>query len=192
MKIGGASGVPEVAILDFCAMVDMVGGGDKDLGIAKIAESLVDHKENTASNQLFIGGNANLNTYAKEELFRLLHGVKYNDNFAQALSNFAPNTNYNTLLNTAWDSKNLLDNEAQQLAFEEFLNEYYNLCNNSNGMRIEFYNGHLKVYLKQKNTTIPAILIYEANGISVGDKRLYLQTHHGSGVRFSNVQLTLN
>lgn len=184
VKIGGASGVTEVAILDFCAMVDMVGNGDKDAGIAKIAESLVDHKENTASNQLFIGGNANLNTYAKEELFRLLHGVKYNDNLTAALSNFAPNTNYNTLLNDAFES----DNKAKYVTF---LDEYYKLCSNSNGMIITFESGELTVRLKQKSG-LSDVLVYQANGIDVKDKQLYLQTHHGSGVRFSNVRLTLN
>jgi len=183
VKIGGFSGVPEVAILDFCAMVDMVGNGDKDLGIAEIAKSLVEHKGtsigNSTGNTLF---------YKEEELFKLLHGVKYGD---AALANFAPNTNYNKLLDDALKSLNSPDQETQQRAFKEFLSEYYDLCNNSNGMSIKFCKGQLTVSLKQKNN-IPDVLIYQGNGIDLGNKRLYLQSHHGSGVRFSNVQLTLN
>ena len=187
VKIGGASGVTEVAILDFCAMVDMVGNGDKDLGIAEIAKSLVEHRGtsigNSTGNTLF---------YKEEELFKLLHGVIYNDDFDDALSNnFAKpitpsssDTNYNELLNDAFKS----NNKAKYITF---LDEYYKLCSNSNGMIITFESGQLTVRLKQKSG-LSDVLVYQANGIDVKDKQLYLQTHHGSGVRFSNVQLTLN
>lgn len=191
VKFGGVTGVTEVAILDFCAMVDMVGDGDFSIGIDEIAEALVfvpeDNQQTIDDGQRYIGGlrdklfNNATEIYAKEELFRLLHGVKYYDSPNSARESFAPNSTYNTLLNAALTQNTQPD-------YAQFLRAYYNLCANSNGMSIEFKGDQLKVYLKQKNS-LSKILIYQVNGITIKDNCLYLQSHHGSGVRFSNVSI---
>ena len=188
VKIGGYKDVFEAQIIDMQKMVELVGSIvpdnpqnpnqtalDKFLGRIRMVESDSDEPNApdipTVSMSEF--------GYANEALSTLMNGVKYNF----AVAEFA---NIQTSLN--------ISNFGTPLDYYKaiFVENYNKFCGNGCQLKITWTpsttgstTGALKIYVG--NEVNP---YYQENNVSIGDARIYLQSHWGSGVSFSNIQLT--
>ncbi|MDD3589626.1 MAG: hypothetical protein PHO46_05060, partial [Thermoguttaceae bacterium] len=122
VKIGGTSNVPEVAILDFCALVNQVDGVDLNSRISTLAQSLKDNL-----------GSVKISDYTKEPLLNLMNGVRYGGRSDSVLITPALSS-----ARTAQEYKN-------------FLEAYYPKSQSAKGMKITLQNGFLNVYFTFEN-----------------------------------------
>ncbi|MDR0337354.1 MAG: hypothetical protein LBI18_09715 [Planctomycetaceae bacterium] len=118
--------------------------------------------------------------YAEEELTRLMSGVKYGlkgNDFGKIYQLNGEN--------------NLRAFSAVNATIDDYktLFEYnYNLFNGPTKMKILFYSGNLEVYIGKPSEKLSGKnLYYRDTGINIGDGKIYLQNHWGSGVQFSNI-----
>ncbi|MBQ5789662.1 MAG: hypothetical protein IIW01_05185, partial [Thermoguttaceae bacterium] len=175
VKIGGASGVPEVAILDMQAIMLMLGNGNESEGLNKFIDS-IEIDAGTGDPIVKIPG------YATENLAQLLSGCVYGQ------TSLIPKITFEDFsvpapLSTTW--------------YQQWFEKYYNTYKNTNHIKIRINNittenmgtqntRRLSVYLNNESTPT---YIYQLPNSETNNDHLYLQSHHGSGVRFSNISL---
>ncbi|MDD3470689.1 MAG: hypothetical protein PHE53_12035, partial [Thermoguttaceae bacterium] len=168
--IGGASaGIPEVAIIDTYSMV-MKAFSFLEVSVGENGPT-DDQLANLLSLNGQIGGTVNGNgTFNNEPLNTLLNGVRYGGDYVN-MTNF--NNSYVALLRAAIN-------------------------------RDEGGSGHMKIVWNpnqdEEDQSLRNLLtvyindtqVYTQGGVSMGDGYIYVQTHWGSGVTISNVDITSN
>ena len=170
VKIGGFSGVPEVAILDMQAIMLMLGNGNESEGLNRFING-VKIDEETGDPIVEITG------YATENLAQLLSGCVYNQTSLIPKITFE-DFSVTAPLSTTW--------------YQQWFEKYYNTYKNTNHIEIRINNittentRLLSVYLNNESTPT---YIYQLPNSETNNDHLYLQSHHGSGVRFSNISL---
>ncbi len=170
VKIGGASGVPEVAILDIQAIMLMLGNGNESEGLNKFIDG-IEIDADTGDPIVKIPG------YATENLAQLLSGCVYGQTSLIPKITFE-DFSVPDLLSVTW--------------YQQWFEKYYNKYKNTNHIKIRVDKiatkniRLLSVYLNNESTPT---YTYQLPNSETNNDHLYLQSHHGSGVRFSNISL---
>jgi hypothetical protein len=167
--IGGNKGGTEIAIFDVVGMVNMVGGLEAFKSLIEFND-----KGNPVVNVTY-----NEVNYAEEEISRLMSGIKYGltrPDFGRIYLNdkgfFRP---FSAVHPTIED-------------FRELFEYNYKLFDGATKMKILYFAGNLEVYVGKPGETLTIKnLYYRDTGIDIGDGKIYLQAHWGSGVQFSNI-----
>jgi RHS repeat-associated protein len=170
VKIGGFKGT-EIAIFDVVGMVNMVGG-------LEAFKSLI--KFNATGNPVTAEVTYNDIKYEGEELSRLMSGIKYG----------LKGSDFGRIYHI--DDKGIIHpfNAVNPTIenFKELFEHNYKLFNGATKMKILYFGGNLEVYVGKPGETLTIKnLYYRDTGINIGDGKIYLQAHWGSGVQFSNI-----
>ena len=184
VKIGGtdgaSEGVPEIAILDMQAIMLMLGNGNESEGLNRFINGMKFVAKTDKELKLYPNPLTSLKVkvdgYEAEPLSTLIHGMGYSRVFTEVPPNLASPTFFTEGF-TSSHPQNTLE------WYKDWFRFYYERFKNASSMTIthDTSDNLLKVCLD--NTEV-----YSTSFTSTNNK-LYLQSHHGSGVRFSSVSL---
>lgn len=185
--IGGAStGIPEVAIIDMDAMVQKVWELDAETDARKACDDPVTYFKSRidASGSVVSGGGK----FVSEPLTKLLNGIRYGSKHTG--NNGDDGANNGIVMSVAADgTPNFFAEETY--SYTDLFDTFW-AKRNENSVKITWTPstsgsnvGCLIVYVNNVKT-------YQENGVNIGDdlSYLYVQTHWGSGVTISNVDIT--
>ncbi|MDR0522385.1 MAG: pentapeptide repeat-containing protein, partial [Planctomycetaceae bacterium] len=196
IKIGGLTGVREVAVFDTVAMVDRVvrsTDAGQDVGLAAFAHKPPNELTNYTGVPQGIDGVVQFdNKYITptndknyERLTQLMHGIGYNQKLG---GNVVKSLDEDQATGTG--AAKMLDMLTRN--YQRYKPAGQPEIPNK-GMKITWKpatgqttTGTLTVYLIVQGSEV---LYYQENGVSIADGRIYIQSHWGSGVKFDNIQI---
>jgi len=180
---GSGDGIWEVAILDMPAMVALVSTVNDFKALITTRNTPISDPPSTDNPMVvFPTPPAPAKKYTNEELTRLMNGVGYNKPLHNIDGSIVPAPGVN---------------KTPEQLFQE---NYTKFSGNGGTMKIVFDAvtngiGTLSVYIKE-NGTYPPTPYYKATNVPITgnglDGRVYIQSHWGSGVTFSDVTITPN